>query len=190
MSDGPYRSLPMSRSWKRLAEFSENENFDRADTCAAATRALETTWRDEVPVAVVKGMRAVFLEQQPGLFTDAQITKLQALAEESAGYGFGRLLTDHAVSVLNEGLSGEAGLVEATRRALDAYSARAARQIEEHYCRKASACLTRQVRERIAQAISAANFHTLARHCAGLDQGAIRSGSFKHMGIDDGVSMQ
>lgn len=129
MSDGPYRSLPMSRDWKRLAEFSENENFDRADTCAAATNALAGTWRNEVPVVVVKGIRGVFLEQQPGLFIDAQISKMQALMEESAGYGFGRLLTDHAVAVLNEGRCGEAGLVEATRRALDAYSARAARQI-------------------------------------------------------------
>ncbi|MCB2020392.1 MAG: hypothetical protein KDG44_06290, partial [Burkholderiaceae bacterium] len=189
MSDGPYRSLPMSRDWKRLAEFSENENFGRADTCAAATRALESTWRNEVPVMVVKGIRGVFLEPKPSLFADAQITSMQALLEESAGYGFGRLFTDHAVAVLNEGMCGEAGLAEATRRALDAYSARAARQIEEHYCRKATVRLTRQVRERIAQAISAADFHALARHCAGLDRGTIRSGSFKHTEIDDGVPL-
>lgn len=189
MSDGPYRSLPMSRDWKRLAKFSENENFDRADTCAAATRALESTWRNEVPVVVVKGIRDVFLEQQPGLFTDAQIARMRALMAESAGYGFGRLLTEHAIGVLNEGMCGEAGLTEATRRALDACSARVARQIEEHYCRKASARLTRQVRERIAQAISAADFDTLARHCAGLDRGTIRSGSFKHTEIDDGVPL-
>lgn len=187
MSDGPYRSLPMSREWKRLAEFSENENFDRADTCAAATRALESTWRNEVPVVVIKGIRDVFLERQPGLFIDAQITKMHALWEESAGYGFARLLTDHAVAVLNEGTCGEAGLVEATRRTLDAYAGRAGRHIEEHYCRKASARLTRQVRERIANAIDAADFDQLARHCAGLDRGAIRTGSFKHSEIDDGV---
>ena len=179
----------MSRDWKRLAEFSENENFDRADTCAAATRALENTWRNEVPVVVVNGIRGVFLEQQPGLFIDAQITRMQALMEESAGYGFGRLLTDHAVAVLNEGICGEAGLTEATRRALDAYAARVARQIEEHYCRKATASLTRQVRERIAQAISAADFDALAGRCAGLDRRAISTGSFKHTEIDDGVPL-
>ena len=66
---------------------------------------------------------------------------------------------------------------------------RVARQIEEHYCRRASARLTRQVRERIAQAINAADFDALARHCAGLDRGTIRSGSFKHTEIDDGVPL-
>lgn len=189
MSDGPYRSLPMSRGWKRLAEFSENVNFDHADACAAATRALQSTWRSEVPIAVVREIRTVFLEDQPGLFSDEQIDRMDTLIVSSAGYGIGRLLADHAARVLREGLSGMAGLAEATKRTLHAYAARAARQIEEHYCRKASAHLTRQVRERIAQAVGAADFDALARHCAGLERGRVRSGSFKHTEIDDGMAL-
>jgi hypothetical protein len=189
MSDGPYRSLPMSRSWKRLAEYSENENFDSVDTCGAATSALESTWRNEVLVATIRGVRDVFLEGEQDLFSNAQTEKLHAVEVDSAGYGLGRLLTGYAEAVLNDGFRGEAGLVEATKRTLEAYAARTARQIEEHYCRKASSRLTRQVRNRIAQAVSAADLETLARKCAGLQQASQRPASMKRTGIDDGVPL-
>lgn len=188
MSDGPYRSLPMSRGWKRLAKFAENANFDHADTAAAATHALLTTWRNEVPAAIVKGVRDVFLEREPGLFSDMRHTRIDAVVSDNAGYGLGRMLGAHASSVLSEGLTGEAGLCEATRRTLDTYTARANRQIEEHYCREASARLTRQVRERIGQAIATADLDALARQCAGLEPRARRSGVRKHAGIDEGVA--
>jgi hypothetical protein len=189
MSDGPHRSLPMSRGWRRLAKFAENANFDRVDTCAAATHALSTTWRNEVPAAIVKGIRDVFLEREPGLFCDMRLTRIDAVIGDNAGYGLGRMLGAHASSVLSEGLTGEAGLAEATRRTLDTYSARATRQIEEHYCREASARLTRQVRERIGEAMGTADLDTLARHCAGLDPRARRSSVRRHTNIDEGVAL-
>ena len=189
MSDGPYRSLPMSRGWRRLAKFAENANFDRADTCAAATHALSTTWRNEVPDAIVKGIRDVFLEREPGLFSDMRLARIDAVLRDNAGYGLGRMLGAHASSVLAEGLTGEAGLAEATRRTLDTYSARATRQIEEHYCREASACLTQQVRQRIEQAIGTADLDLLARQCAGLEPRARRSNVRKHADIHEGVAL-
>lgn len=189
MSDGPYRSLPMSRGWKRLAKFAENANFDRADTCAAATHALATTWRNDVPAAIVKGIREVFLEREPGLFPDMGLARIDAVISDNAGYGLGRTLGAHASSVLTEGLTGEAGLAEATKRTLESYGARATRHIEEHYCRKASARLTQQVRERIAQAIGTADLNALARQCAGLEPRARRSSVRKHADIDEGVAL-
>jgi len=189
MSDGPFRSLPMSRGWKRLAKFAENANFDRADTRAAATHALATTWRNEVPAAIVKGIRDVFLEREPGLFSDMRLARIDAVVSDNAGYGLGRMLGAHASSVLTEGLTGEAGLAEATRRTIDTCIARATRQIEENYYREASAHLTQQVRERIAQAISTADLNTLTRQCAGLEPRARRSSVRKHADIDEGVPL-
>lgn len=190
MSDGPYRSLPMSRGWKRLAEFAENMNFDRADTSAAASHALKATWGNEVPAAILKALREVFFEREPGLFADARVAKVEVLATDTAGYGLGRLLAAHASRVLAEGLTGEAGLVEATKRALDSYMARATRQIEEHYCRKASSRLTAQVRARISDAVSTADIAMLARQCAGLEPRVRRGGGIrKHADIDAGVAL-
>lgn|GEM_PF-928373 len=190
MSDGPYKSLPMSRGWKRLAEFAENVNFDRTDTSAAASHALKTTWTNEVPAIVVKGLRDVFIEKEPGLFVDTRLARVEAVVADTAGYGLGRLLTAHALSVLAEGLTGEAGLTEAAKRALESYGARSVRQIEEHYCRKASARLTAQVRTRISAAIGSADIVTIARQCAGLEPRAHRGSNVrKHVDIDAGVAL-
>lgn len=189
MSDGPYRSLPMSRGWKRLAKFAENANFDRADTCAAATHALSTSWRKEVPAAIVKGIRDVFLEPEPGLFSDMRLARIDAVVSDNAGYGLGRMFCAHASTVLTEGLTGEAGFVEAARRTLESHGARATRQIEEIYCREASARLTRQVRERIGQAIGSADLGALARQCVGLESRTRRSSVRKHADIDEGVAL-
>lgn len=190
MSDGPYKSLPMSRGWKRLARYAENENFDSADTCAAANSALEGTWRKEVPTVVVNELREVFFESAPELFNDTRLERVEAAAGDAAGYGLARQLTAHASSVLTEGLSGEVGFIEAIKRAVWDYAARARRQMEEHYCRTASSRLTQQVRQRISQAIGAADFEGLARRWAGLDKRARRSAITKHAGIDDGVALR
>ena len=135
MSDGPYRSLPMSRGWKRLAQYAENENFGSAETCAAANSALEGTWRKEVPAVVVNELREVFLEPASDLFNDERFKRIQEAGDEAAGYGLARTLTMCASSVLTEGLSGEVGFLEAIKRAVWDYAARARRQMEEHYCR-------------------------------------------------------
>jgi hypothetical protein len=190
MSDGPYKSLPMSKGWKRLARCAENENFDSVDTCAAANNALEGTWQKEVPTAILKGVREVFFEPASDLFNDARLKRIEETAGEAAGYGLARQLTAHASSVLTEGLSGEVGLLEAIKRAVFDYAARARRQMEEHYCRTASARLTQQVRQRISQAIGAADFEGLARRWAGLDKRVKRGAMPKHAGLDDGVALR
>jgi hypothetical protein len=189
MSDGPYRSLPMSRRWKRLAELAENANYDSAETCAAATHALLTTWRKQIPAAVIKGIREVFLERESGLFADMQLARVDAIARDNAGYGLGHLLCAHASSVLSEGLTGETGLAEATRRTLNTLITRFTRQIEEHYCRKASARLTLQVRKSIGQAIGTADLNSLARQCAKLETRAPRRIARKYLGLDEGVAI-
>lgn len=189
MSDGPYRSLPMSRAWKRLAKLAGNSNFDPADTAEAAMRALASTWSNEVPSVLSQGLRGIFLEGGPDLFGDVQTTQVQALSSTTAGFGFGRLLTEHAVAVLAEGMYGEAALTETVQRALHAYAARAARQIEEHYCREASGKLTKQVRERIAGAIATADFRGLARQCSGQEPKAGKSRPIKRTALDDGVPL-
>ncbi|MGE3712096.1 MAG: hypothetical protein AB7G35_20820, partial [Hyphomicrobiaceae bacterium] len=46
MSDGPHRSLIMSKAWKRLAERADIKAFDPAEVCAAVPTALAEDWRD------------------------------------------------------------------------------------------------------------------------------------------------
>lgn len=189
MSDGPYRSLPMSRWWKRLAKFSENENFASADMCGAAIQALWKTCRAELPPNVLEGLCSVFLEQQPGLFPDHHIDAVEVLRPMAAGHKICKLLLDHATYVLHEGGSGEIGLTEAAERMLTAVGESATRQIEEHYLRKDTVFLTRQVVGRVEQALGTADKRTLARRLCGLEWENSKRASHKHKDINDGVPL-
>lgn len=189
MSDGPYRSLQMSRAWKRLAEFAENANFDHADTATAAMHALASAWKNEVLPSLSKGLCGIFLDTEPSLFRDAHITQAQALSNETASFGLGHLLAIHAIAVLEDGMHGEAGLIEVVQRALSAYGARTVRQIEEHYCRRASTKLTKQVRERITEAVGTINGNALAKQCLGLVPKTSSPRVIKHTGLDKGVPL-
>jgi len=179
----------MSRFWKRLAKFSENQNFGDADMCAAAVEALERTCRKGLPAEFMEGLRRVFLEHQAALFDDRRLVAGEDLRPLAAGNAIGKLLLDHAVCVLHEGGGGESGLTEAAERMLTAVGARGILQVEEHYVREAPASLTRQVVGRIEQALDAADKRSLARRLCGLEAGAARRGSLKHKDIDDGVPL-
>ncbi len=189
MSDGPHRSLPMSRRWKRLAEFAENENFDPADISKAALRALAEDWHDGVPAPMMDGVRGVFLPQQAGLFPEQRIEPLEALEQMTAGHGLARLFVDCATASLNAGVTGEAALVDSLTNALVARAARGARQIEEHYCREATTALAKNVRARLEEGIRGVEFRGLARELLKLTPGTAERRSLKHQGLDDGVPL-
>lgn len=179
----------MARSWKRVAELAENENFECHDISVALLNALERTWRAEVPMAVVDGVRSAFLAKQSDLFPEQRVAPVKELLPEAAGHGFGRLLIDHAIGILHARGSGEIGLADATERALGAYGARAARQIDEHFHRKASHFLTTRVLARVEEALRVADLGTLARKLSGLAPRTAKHPSIKRRGIDDGVPL-
>lgn len=189
MSDGPYRSLPMTRSWKRLAKFAQNQNFEPADICSAAVTALAKDWRAGVPPAVVDGIRNVFLAQQAGLFPEQRIEQLQALRRNTAGHGFAGLFFDCAVAVVHTGRSGEAALVEAANNALLVRASRGVRQVEEHYYREATTALANRVRGRLEDAIENTGVGALARQLLNIIPGPAPRRSMKRQGLDDGVPL-
>lgn len=189
MSDGPYRSLSMSRPWKRLARFAENENFENEDLREAASDALKETWQINVPVAVVDGVRKVFFEHQSGLLFDPRAEELRLLSSDAAGSCLGKLLLDQALQVLENGETGQAGLIEAAERTLMECGARASRQIDEHYLRKTRAPLAKRVHERVGQALDDVDMRALASQLCGLKPCTGRRRFSKHQDVNDGVPL-
>jgi len=189
MSDGPYKSLPMSRAWKRLAEFAQNDNFEPGHIAEAASKALMRDWRANVPASLIAGVREVFCGSQSALFSEQGAEQLRAMGEQTDNRTFARLFLDCAVLRMESGRMGEAGLVEAAENAMLARGARGVRQVEEHYFRKSSASLAKSVRGRLEQGVSSTDLASCARVLLKVSPPTHRQ-SLRHQGIDEGVPLE
>ena len=189
MSDGPYKSLPMSRAWKRIAEFAQNVNFEPADIAEGARLALMRDWRSNVPVFLIAGVREVFCGSQSTLFPEQRVEQLRAMDAQTRNQAFARLFLDCAVHRMECGDTGEAGLVLAAADALLGRGARGVRQVEEHYFRKSTAALAKSVRSRLEQAVTSAGLDRCARILLKLTPGPSRPSSMKHRGLEEGVPL-
>lgn len=188
MSDGPYRSLPMSTAWRRLAEFCENQNFEPADIRDVAIKALESDWRDGVPEQVLDDIRSLFLDPQGDLFAQQRIDRLEALRRSTAGHGIARLFLDCAAASFGNGGSGVEALAEVGTNTLLTRASRGMRQVEEHYFRSATTALATSVRSRLEEACRTAPVESLARDLLKVGPRVQRESS-KHFDLDDGVSL-
>lgn len=190
MSDGPYKSLPMSRAWKRLAEFAQNDNFEPAHIADAASNALMRDWRANVPAGLIANVREIFCGSQSTLFNEQRAEQLRAMGEQTGNRAFGRLFLDCAVLRVESGQTGEAAFVEAAKDALLARGARGVRQVEEHYFRKSSASLAKSVRGRLESGVTTADLAGCARVLLKLSPAPARPPSLRHQGIDEGVPLE
>jgi hypothetical protein len=68
MSDGPHKSLPMKRSWRRVAECADKRSFTVEEVARALAPALEQDCRDELRPEFVRSLRRVV--EEPSLFPE------------------------------------------------------------------------------------------------------------------------
>jgi hypothetical protein len=188
MSDGPHKSLPMRRSWKRVAECGDNRAFTREEISRAIIPALEQDCNSEIAPEFLDSIRTVFRNQESSLFKDQTGPQLDAL-KGTAGCGIGRVVLEHAIRVAQRGGTGINGLVEATTNALTDRAARGARQVEEHYCRNSNSPRAQRVRARIEEGIGGAPINGLARQILKLDSRPSSPATLKQKGLDDGVKL-
>ena len=186
MSDGPHRSLPMRRGWKKVAEYAGNETFASNDIRDAIVTAIEQDWRKDISPGFVGSIQDVL--GGATLFSEDSIQALEDIRQSVAGCAMGNVLLDHVVYAVSDGKSGDTALQEAVTRTATDWSARCARQVEEHYLRKSSTENTTNVRSRIEEAIQKAPFTALASRLLDAEsRPALRL--VKHDGLDDGVTL-
>jgi hypothetical protein len=162
MSDGPHRSLPMGKAWKRVAARSDKRAFASEEVAEAIAVALEQDCRRELPAAFLDAAWRIFTDPEPPLFIVQIAPQLEAL-RHIAGSGLGRVVLEESILAAERGKSGRAGLEEALTNALTDRAAKGARQIEEHYCRESTTPRACHVRGRIEEAIGGAVVVGLAR---------------------------
>jgi hypothetical protein len=188
MSDGPHRSLPMRRRWKRVAESADNKAFEREEIRNAIIPALEQDCMKEMSPEFLSNLRAVCSGQEGSLFKNEVGPQLESL-RDAAGSGIGRVVLDHAIQIsasekIERDIAGKALTNALTDRA-----ARGARQVEEHYCRESTKPRANRVRERIEQAISHPDMEGLARQILTGKRDRSPRPSIKRQGLDDGVKL-
>ena len=190
MSDGPHGSLPMRSAWKKLAEHVGNPAFSAEEIRNAFQAALEEDWYREIQDSLVRKVREILSGSQIDFFCDQRTQKLELLRGEEPGCRSLRgVFLDYAIQVTAEGHSGDEAAVEVARRTLADCATRGARQVEEHYYRKATTGRTVDVRSRVESGIEGADIATLARRLVGIDRSEQPQRPAKRAGLDDGVRL-
>lgn len=183
MSDGPHRSLPMRRGWKKVAECGANHAFAPEEVSQRIAPALEEDCRAEMTpefIGAFHGLYGSLFRSQP----EAELENLR----ETAGPGLGRVVLDHAIQLAASGDTGADAPVKALTNALLDRAGRCSRQVEEHWLRESSERRAEQVRSRVDDGISqaAAAVEGLARKILKIEPGSpVRPQ--KQDGLDDGV---
>lgn len=185
MSDGPHRSLPMRRGWKKVAECGANHAFEPEQVSDCIAPALEEDCRVEMTPAFLDAFNGLY----GSLFRNNLEPELESL-RDLAGPGMGRVVIDIAIQLAARGETGPDAPVKAITETLTDHAGRCSKQVEEHWLRESSERRSRDVRGRVDDGIkqAAPAIEGLARKMLKLEQGS-SSRSQKQQGLDDGVKL-
>ena len=188
MSDGPYRSLPMSPKWKRAAERAYLPSFSKPEISEALQLALERDCRAELSAGLVRRVTGLIMgPDDPGLFRDLPTADLNALHREcSSTMEHG--LVNNAIDALHDGLRGDAALQHAAEASVSDRMHAGSRQIEEHMHRNTSDHWARATRSRLAEAHHGVDVSGIARMLLRAPNAPARTNAVVYAGVDDGVS--
>ena len=186
MSDGPYKSLPMQRWWREVAKAAENEAFEIGEISTRIIVAVDEDCHRNNLASFVSYIQDVL--NKDDLLSGDIVNTLEGLRTIVAGYPAGNVLLDHIIYLLRDGHSRTSTIEEGVTYMLQDWSARHARQIEEHYLRESNIQISNKVSARIHQAIQKAPFVDLTNRQ--LDKGKNPTLRLKkQVALDDGVRL-
>jgi hypothetical protein len=186
MSDGPHRSLPMRRGWKRVAEWADLPAFEITEIRDALIPALDDDCCQEVSRDFLECLQQSLRGPEGSASKNDVNTNLENLREK-AGSGMGGVVLDYAIQIKVTEPKGSNIVLKAIENALTDRAARGSRQVEEHYCRESSKPRAGKVRDRIEKAISDADISGLALRVFNNEPRKAASRRPKRKGLDDGV---
>ena len=187
MSDGPHRSLPMSRGWRQFAERIYNEAFNYEEVRDALVATLKQDWGKGHMGSLVQRVRELLTDGQTDLFYDQSADRLKLLRREAARTPLQEVFLDFVDKAVAGGHSGDGAIIQAACQTLSDLATRGARQVEEHCLRKPGQRRATDVRQRIEGAIERLDIAATARHLLGMDKSEPPRSVAKQTGLDDGV---
>ena len=138
MSDGPYKSLPMPLGWRRFAKVAEREAYSEDEMSHTLRDALEADWQNCIPESLMRMVGDVLSGEQTDFLRDQRTELLDLLRKEDPGQSLRITFLDHVVHSVTNGYFGKEALVDAAQCTLVDHAQRGARQVKEHYHRKAT----------------------------------------------------
>jgi hypothetical protein len=182
MSDGPHKSLPMRRHWRRLAERAAIPAYSSDEVNEAICAALKKEFREAPLSRVADILRG---DEQGSLFAEARTEDLDSVRHVCPGSVAGTTFIDCAIEAALRGLPGDEALHFALTSALAALARSGCRQMEEHFQRKGFHAA--ELRERLRAARNDCRYGVLASEIIG-DRRAQREVT-KRSGVDEGPSL-
>ena len=184
MSDGPYKTMKMSRPWKGLAKIAANPAHSVAETAEAFQPALLNEW-GEVRPAFAKEIRAALGDNNRGnLFLEVAISETQRL-QAKAQNPVEALFAAQACDVARDGHVGPAAFEAAIKATLDERALHRSRQMEEHYLSECSPDAGR-LRAKLHSAIPSIGTDRLAAGIAAGDGMRSLAQKVDRSGLDEG----
>jgi len=189
MSDGPYRSLPMSPRWKQAAKCAYHGTFSTGDIADALQQAVERDCRAELSSAFVSKVTALIVgPDEPGLFRDLPISDLNALHRECSSPMEAGMIRN-AIDALEDGFRGEEAVQKAAEGCVSDRILAGARQIEEHIYRETSDRQARSVRSRLEASFGGINMSAAAQRLLRVPGAQPHAPAAAFAGLDDGVPL-
>ena len=167
MSDGPYRSLQMSRHWKKACEVAQNQAHDAEDLRERTRVALLRDVVQDIGTATLDTIAKIFGVSPGATGSLDPIGDLEGLRTNLPLPTLNDRLIEHAMGAYERGCRGRDALEEGLRRAVSEHSEARQRQVEEHYrCNEASVAgrdRTRRVRDALREVGGAATVKTVVQ---------------------------
>lgn len=188
MSDGPHRSLPMKRAWKRVAERADKDAFTIEEVSAAIVPILERDCRAEIDRGFLRDLRAMLDDPNGSLFK-LDLKPLVDDLRSNATSGMDRAIVANVSAISRQDVMGIEVLLQAVEAAVGDRVACTARQMEEHYLRRSSEPRASHLRDRLEEGIAITDIGQIAARILHPKHSQPRHARSKQSGIDDGVKL-
>ena len=128
----------MPLGWRRFAKVAEREAYSEDEMSHTLRDALEADWQNCIPESLMRMVGDVLSGEQTDFLRDQRTELLDLLRKEDPGQSLRITFLDHVVHSVTNGYFGKEALVDAAQCTLVDHAQRGARQVKEHYHRKAT----------------------------------------------------
>lgn len=136
MSDGPYKSLPMRKAWRDVAERAHKAAFTLDERADGMCVALHDDIKRDVGKDALNAIGSILLDSEQGSLLASQAgAELEAIRIRLPATGFLDSIIEHAQVALHQGKTGETAYIEGLNRAALDQARAGSRSVEEHYHR-------------------------------------------------------